>query len=165
MAQGIETRLSTFGGITFTVNTAATDAALVLAGTPDLSVNGVIMNLPYGDNCIIKGCCLSMPYQFGQGIFTAGAPADIQLGWRDASGNNSSVSEVGDTGRINIPDFNVWYDLDIFIPQPAVDSKWHFEIRGLAGNVSQIYAPAALNEDELAACFHLKILHTLPLIG
>jgi hypothetical protein len=169
MPQGIESRLSTFTGITFTVNTAAIDASLMLTGNPDLLVNGAVQNLAYGDNCIIKGFCLSLPFQFGQGAMDQGGdgnPAMIQLGYRDNLGNNGSVNEVGDTGRINIPDFNVWYNVDIFVPQPAnVGAKWYFEILGLLGKVSQIYAPAALNEAELNACFHLKIVHTLAMIA
>jgi len=166
---GIVSRLSTHGGVTFTVNTAVTDVALILTGSPDLSVNGTIMNLQQGDNCTIEGFSLQLPYQFGQGKFDVnvdGDPAFFQLGWRDNAGNNGSVNEVGDTGLINIPDPNYWYETETFLPQPAtVADKWHLEIIGLGGWVSQIYAPAVLDQEELHAAIHLRIRHTLPLIA
>lgn len=165
MTQGIESRLATRGGITFTVNTALDSVPLVLTGAPSLLVNAGVKYLPYGENCIIKGFCLSHPYQFGQGPIDQGSnePMFVQLGWRDSAGNNGTIQQV-DTGLFNIPDPNVWYDTDIFIPQPAaVTNKWFFEIIGLGGEVSMFNVPADLNTDVLDSCFHLKILHTLAL--
>lgn len=168
MPQGIESRLSNnLGGLTFTVDTTLTDASISLTGTPDLSVNGPIQHLTFGDNCIIKGFCLSFPYQFGQGERLSGESMFIQLGWVDSSGANfGPVNEVGDTGRINIADPNYWYETDIYVPQPSTaTSKWNFRIVGALGRVSQINAPAVLDMDELDISFHLKISHTLPLLG
>ena len=166
MSQGIESRISTFQGLTFTVDTLLTDAGLLLTGTPDLSVNAAIQYLQYADNCTIKGFCMSFPYQFGQGIFAGGDPMFVQLGWADSGVNSGSVNEVGDTGRINIPDPNYWYDMDVFVPCPdTAASKWKFQIVGLGGYVSMINAPAVLDEDDLDVTFHLKIQHTLPLLG
>lgn len=169
MPEGIESRLANNGGITFTVNNAVTDVSLVLVATPDLSVNGVIMNFPYGENCILKGFSFSFPYQYGQGEMDQGGgtnPMFVQLGWRDLTGNNGSLNEVGDTGLINIPDCNVWYDMDVFIPCPSnSDSKWHIEIVGCLGEVSMINSPVALDTEELDVVFHLKAFHTLALIA
>lgn len=166
---GIVSRISTFSGITFVVNTAVDQVSLILTGTPNLSVNGAIQNLQYGDQCIIEGFALCLPFQFGQGQINStvdGNPAFFQLGWRDLSAHTGSVSEVGDTGRINIPDFNTWYDTYAFVPQPsAVDSKWQFEIVGLGGRVSMFNVPAALDTDTLNCCIHLRIRHTLILIA
>ena len=39
------------------------------------------------------------------------------------------------------------------------------QIIGLGGWVSQIYAPAVLDQEELHAAIHLRIRHTLPLIA
>lgn len=166
---GIVSRISTFGGITFTVNTAVNDVSVILVGTPDLSVNGTIMNLVYGDNLTIEGFSFNCPYQFGQGRINnggAGEPAFFQLGWRDANGHNASVPEVGDTGRINIPDANYWYETFAFVPMPAtVDIKYHLEIIGLGFEVSMFNVPAVLNEEVLDCCIHLKVRHTLALIA
>lgn len=160
---GIVSRLSTFGGITVTVNTAANEVAVILVGTPDLSVNGAIMNFLQGDNFTVEGFSLSLPYQFGQGTIS---PGFFQLGWRDNAANNGSVDEVGDGGRINIPDPNQWYDTFAFIPQPAtVADKYHLEVVGLGFNVSMFNAPAVLNTAVLACAIHLKVRHTLALIG
>lgn len=164
MTQGIESRLATHEGLTVTVDTAILDVGLVLTGNPHLTVNGSIKNLPNGEGCIIKGFALCFPYQFGQGSIPDSM--FVQLGWEDDNGHNDSVDAVGDTGRINIPDCNYWYDSDIYVPVPsAVDSKWHFRILGLGGNVSMLNVPAALDDDVLETCFHLKIQHTTQLIG
>lgn len=169
MAQGIESRLALVnGGITFTVNTAVSDVSWNLVANSNLSVNGAIMNLPYADNCEILGFCLSYPYQFGQGQIDQGAsnPMFVQLGWCDQTGNNGSVDEVGDTGLINIPDPNVWYDCNVHVPCPdTADSKWRFRLIGGLGEVSMINAPAGLNAEELDICFHLRIRSTLALVA
>lgn len=168
MSQGIESRLSTHGGLTVTVNTAVDEVAAAVAGTPELSVNGTVMNLAYGDNCHIKGFALCFPFQFGQGAIDVGgdSPMFVQLGWVDDNAHSGSVTEVGDTGLINIPDPNYWYDMDIFVPMPAaVDSKWNFRIDGFGANVSMLNVPDDLDTDVLDLAFHLKIVHTLPLLG
>ena len=90
----------------------------------------------------------------------------VQVGWQDLSGNNDSVDELGDTGRLNIPDPNVWYDTDTYVPFPSTaDSKWFFEVIGLGGNVSMINAPAALDTETLMAQFHMRLRHTTGLIA
>lgn len=166
---GIVSRLSTFTGITFTVDTGVDDVALILTGTPDLSVNGAIMNFPEGDNIIIEGFELAFPFQFGQGAMDsggAGNPMFFQLGWKDNGGHSGSVDEVGDTGRINVPDPNYWFDTFAFVNQPAtIDSKWHLEIVGLGGRVSMFNVPDDLNEDVLNACIHMKVRSTSTLIA
>lgn len=168
MIEGIESRLATITGLTVTVDTAVTEVAAALAGNPVLSVNGTIQNLAYGDNCLITGFCLAFPYQFGQGSMDQIATDSmfVQLGWADNGGHNGSVDEMGDTGLINIPDPNYWYDCNVYVPMPAtVDSKWHFRIDGFGANVSMLNVPDDLDEEVLALVFHLKIKHTLALIA
>jgi len=166
MTQGIESRISTKTGITFTVSVPATEVALNLAGTPPLSSNPVIVNFAEGENIIIKGFCLSLPYQFGQGMMD-----DVlffQLGWSDNTTHSGSVNEVGDTGYMIVPDPNVWYDMDVFVPWESLtdaDSKWKLEIVGLGGWVSMLNAPAVLNLDVLQAQIHFRVNHTLPMLG
>lgn len=166
---GIVSRISTFTGLTFVVNTAVDHVTLLLAGNPDFTVNGTVGNLVQGDQCIIEGFALCCPFQFGQGELStggAGRPAFFQLGWIDQLGINAAVNEVGDTGRINVPDFNVWYDTYAFVPEPAtVSAKYKFRILGLGGEVSMFNVPAALNTDTINICIHLKIRHTLALIA
>jgi len=158
MSNGIEARLATKGGITFTVDTAVTDVALILTGNPHFEVGVGRQYFAPGDNIIIKGFCFSFPYQFGQGIMD-----DVlffQLGWFDSGAGTGNINEVGDTGFINIPDPNVWYDMDVFVPVPTTTLKWGLQVNGLGGYVSMINAPAALNEDELQAQLHLRVQHT-----
>jgi hypothetical protein len=167
---GIVSRLATMGGITFTVNTAVFNVSAGLTGTPDLQLNVGTKFLQQGDQCIIEGFSFNCPFQFGQGQINnagvAGQPAFIQLGWRDNSGNNGAITEIGDNGRLNIPDPNYWYDTNTLFPQPAaVADKYFIEILGLAFEVSMFNVPAALDTDELDCSFHLKIRHTLPLIA
>ena len=96
---GIVSRLATYGGITFTVDTAVTDVSVGLTGTPDLQLTVGTKHLQYGDQCIIEGFEFVCPYQFGQGHIdniTAGYPAFVQLGYRDTAGNNGPITEIGD---------------------------------------------------------------------
>ena len=166
MSDGITSRLATVIGISFTVNLASTDATLILTGTPDLSINIATKNLVAGENCIIEGYGISFPYQFGQGEMDSIGPMFIQVGWQDSSGNNGSVNELGDTGRLNIPDPNYWYEANTFVPFPSTaDSKWFFEIVGLGGSVSMINVPSVFDAADLSAQFHMKIKHTTQLIA
>ena len=162
--EGITNRIATTAGITVTVNTAVNSVNLVVAGTPDLSINGIIGNIAEGENCIIEGFSLALPYQFGQGEFDSVGFA--RIGWRDDSGNNDPVTELGANGQINIPDPNYWYDTFTYVPFPtAADSKWHFEILAIVFEVSMFNVPAALNTEELLCQFHLKIRTTTELIA
>lgn len=164
MADGIETRIATRQGITFTVNTALNEAALLLAGNPVFAGNVAIQYFAPGDNIIIKGVDFVYPYQFGQGSMDE--PIFFQLGWFDAAAGNGPVNEVGDTGLINIPDPNYWYDMNVFVPYPAgITTKWGLRVIGLGGNVSMINAPAALNTEVLEAQIHLRIQHTSAMLA
>ena len=164
---GITSRVATFTGITFTVNTAANDVPLVLAGTPDLLIDGVNGHFLQGENFIIEGFCLSLPYQFGQGEINnggAGQPGYFMLGWRDTIGNNGSLNQVGILGRINISDANYWYETYTFVRQPIlVAGNYFMEITGLSYNVSMFNCPATLNEEVLNAAIHVKVRTTYSL--
>lgn len=161
--EGITNWLVTADGLTVTVNTAVDQVGIALAGTPDFELNGATKYINEGENCIIEGFALCFPYQFGQGLLS---PLRVQIGWRDSGGNNGSVNELGDTGRVNIPDPNYWYDTFTYVPYPTTaTAKWHFEIVGIVGSVSMFNAPAALNTDELQIRAHLKIRTTTDLIA
>jgi len=161
--EGITNWLVSADGITFTVDTALDEVAIALAGTPDLELNGATKYINEGENCIVEGFALTFPYQFGQGTLS---PLRFQIGWRDSGGNNGAVTELGDTGRINIPDPNYWYDTFTYVPYPATAAaKWHFEITGIIGRVSMFNCPAGLDEEELDIRAHLKIRTTTGLIA
>ena len=168
MSDGIESRIATRTGITFTVNTAVNNVNLALIGNPVFSSNVAIVYFAPGDNIIIKGVCLSLPYQFGQAKMSP--PMFFQLGWYDSGAGNGNVDEVGDTGYINIPDPNVWYDMNVYVPYQspnigAASLKWGLRVIGLGGEVSMINAPAALNTEVLNAQIHFRIQHTSAMLA
>ena len=165
---GIIERLSTFTGVNVTVNLLAAQVDVILTGNPDLSVNGTLAYFQRGENIAIEGFSLTLPFQFGQGNIAstaAGAPGFFQLGWRDSLGNAGTVGEVGDQGRINVPDPNQWFETFAFVPQPAaVASKYRLQILGVGYKCSMFNAPAALDGVVLDCAIHLKVRHTLALI-
>lgn len=166
MSNGIETRVATKTGITFTVNTAVNQVGLTLTGTPVFEGNVGVQYFAPGDNITLKGFCLSLPYQFGQGNMQIPGAMYFQLGWFDSGAGNGSVNEVGDTGLLNIPDPNVWYDMDVFVEYKspiATGLKWGLRVIGLGGNISMINAPAALDTDVLNAEIHFRVQHTSPM--
>lgn len=164
MSNGIESRVATKTGITFTVNTAVNEVQLFLAGNPAFEENAGLQYFAAGDNIIIRGFCLSLPYQFGQGSMDI--PMFFQLGWFDSGIGSGNVEEVGGTGYVNIPDPNVWYDMEVFVPYKSTASlKWGLQVNGLGGYVSMINAPAALNTVELEAQIHLRVQRTSPMLA
>lgn len=164
MAEGIETRIATSGGITFTVNTALTEVSLALAGNPVFSANVAVVYFAAGDNIILRGYGLSLPYQFGQGSMDY--PMFFQLGWYDSAAGSGSVTEVGDTGLIHIPDPNYFYEMAVFVPYPSgASGKWGLRVDGLGGMVSMINAPAALNTEILETQIHLRVQHTSAMLA
>lgn len=159
MSNGIEARMTTTTGITFTVNVAVNEVNLALAGTPYFITIPAVQYFGAGENINLKGYCLSLPYQFGQGSMPD--PMWFKLGWEDGAAAAGVIPEVGVSGQIHIPDPNVWYDSDVFIKNPSpTNVKWGLQCTAISGKVSMINAPAALDTEILNAQIHLRVQHT-----
>lgn len=161
--EGIISILSQKDGLTFTVDTAADQVPINLAGVPSFSIDGVLQNIQYADSLIIEGFSLTLPYQFGQGIVSESM--EFVLGYQDANAHSGFIQQIGSgSGTIIIPDPNVWFKFYAFVPTPNdVDITWWLELLDFTGSVSMKNVPADLDEEVLECQLNLKIRHTLNL--
>ncbi len=160
--EGITNQLYARTGLTFTVNKAVPEVPLAQAGFPEFSNNGTSKKFAYGDHITLEGYEVFMPYQFGQGSINLDV-SWIVLSWEDDNGNTGIFQEISNS-LLNIPDYNVWFDTDIYIQTPSgADSPWWFEIFQIVGNVSMINSPAVLDSTVQNFAVHLKTRSTLPI--
>jgi hypothetical protein len=115
-----------------------------------------------GDNIILTGAWINVPYGLGQGT----GLALINIAWEDSLGNISFPPELGTNGG-GLPFVNFcaqeFPPTGLFIACPRNSGRVFLRITAVAANVSMLNVPAGIDGLVLDVQWHLRVNHTLPL--
>lgn len=164
--QGITNYIATFDQLTFTVDTGATDVPIVWGGAAEFHSADATPD-PFfeaGDNIFIENVEIIFPYQFGQGVLSTKLSLSVE--WYSDGGLNGPITNLGDNGRLNVPDPNCLFPVNTPVYYPSPDeTKWGLRVNDMDGNVSMINAPAVLNSEVLLVIAILKVRSTYEMIA
>ena len=115
-----------------------------------------------GDNLILTGFWVNIPFGFGQGT----GLAQVSIFWEDGAGAFTLIPELANPASIiSLPNFCGPLEFPpggLFVKVPTTGAT-RFRLTNLTSimNISQINAPAIINGTTVKAQFHLRVLHTL----
>lgn len=111
-----------------------------------------------GDHIILTEAVINVPYGLGQGT---GLMA-LTIAWRDNFGVDTFPPELGNAGILTFSNFcaQEFPPSGIFIRCPIGAGRQFLTITFLAGNVSMLNVPAALDGENLNVQWHLRVNHT-----
>jgi hypothetical protein len=153
-------------GNNFVVDNTLTEKALVgPPGTGNKFSNAAARDwFEKGDNLILTGFWMNIPFGFGQGT----GSVSLSLFWEDGAGAFTVIPELADpSSTLNLPNFCGPLEFPpngLFIRVPTTGAT-KFRLTNLNSimNISQINAPAILQGTTQKVQFHLRVLHTLPI--
>lgn len=161
--------LAIAGVMEFVANSAVTEVAVVPPG-----VGGVPMrdanDFPYfeaGDNLLLTGVWVTIPYGFGEGEFPSGViTPKMEMKWEDGVGTFYNIPELASNSLLTIP--NLCGPLEfppngLFIQTPRNVGRVRLTLTDFLLNVSQINLPSQLEGETIKVQVHWRITHTKPL--
>jgi hypothetical protein len=146
---------------TFTVNAAV---AQVAASSPgilgmDYTVPNANRWFEAGDNVVLTGISVNLPYSFGQGT----GNAFINVSWRDSLGNSITIPELSGSGNMFLPGLCGMLELPpegIFIEAPVAVGRVKLVLEAVTANISMLNVPAILDGTVQNIGSSLRLFHT-----
>ena len=142
-----------------TVNLAANEVAVTNAG-PNLQLINPLGNLWFsaGDNIILTGAFVNVPFGLGQGT----GAASITINWIDSIGNATAPAELAGSGILPFVNFcgQEFPPSGLFITCPRGAGKQFLRITNIAANVSMLNVPVGIDGQTLTVQWHLRVNHT-----
>jgi len=112
-----------------------------------------------GDNLILTGVSINLPYQFG----LASGNASLALSWVDSLGNLLVIRELANSGTIYIPRICEMLELPpdgLFVSVPIGSGRLKLQLISAVFNVSMLNVPAILNGTTQNIGSSLRLYHT-----
>lgn len=117
-----------------------------------------------GENFLLTGASLNIPYGFGEGT----GKAYIGIAWKNDDGDQVTIPELSGNSILVFPDFCCTIDFPpsgIYIACPLTGGPWYLALTNIVMNVSQVGLPNVLDDQVFKVQFHLKINHTRALLS
>lgn len=144
----------------FTVdNTVPEVASGIPAAGQDYATPAGLKWFEMGDNVVLTGISINLPYQFGQGT---GNPF-INVVWRDAGGADTLIPELSGSSNLFFPTVCGMLELPpdgIFIKAPIVGGKRKLVMTAVTLNISMLNVPTLINGAVLDIGSSLRLFHT-----
>lgn len=154
---------TTAAGGKVTVDTSGPlEVAITGAGAGILFQNSAV-NLWFeeGDNVVLTEALINVPFGLGQGT----GRLSLTIAWQDAFAVQTFPPELGNAGILSFANFckQDFPPSGLYMRCPVGAGRQFLKITALAGNVSMLNVPAALNGQVLSPQWHLRVNHTKPM--
>lgn len=147
----------------FVVNNAVDQVAVTVPGVSGLDfINGNAATLfEPGDNVLLTGAFVNIPYGFGQGL----GKAYIGIAWKTLVNTFVTIPELASNSVLVLPNFCLleFPPSGLYIVAPRGSGQCSLCLTTIVMTVSQINVPTQINGDTVKVQFHLRVNHTLPL--